>query len=89
MQVAALERLYCLVQVGSRAVLLVTPAFQSGGSVELQRRCSFPFGSLRLPLVPLGGFATSRPPLAAVAARGAVDNINDSVSDLVGVFLKC
>ena len=27
--------------------------------------------------MPLGGFATSRTPLAAVAARGAVDNIND------------
>ena len=26
--------------------------------------------------MPLGGFATSRSPLAAVAARGAVDNIN-------------
>ena len=68
---------------------LVTPAFQSNGSDELQRRSSFPFGSLRLPRVPLGGFATSRSPLAAVAARGAEDNINDSVSDLVGVFLKC
>ena len=55
---------------------LVTPAFQSNGSAERQRRCSFPFGSLRLPRVPLGGFATSRTPLAAVAARGAVDNIN-------------
>ena len=40
---------------------------------------SFPFGSLRLPRVPLGGSATSRTPLAAVAARGAVDNINNSV----------
>ena len=89
MQVAALERLVCLVKVGSRTVPLVTPAFQSNGSAELQRRCSFPFGSLRLPRVPLGGFATSRPPLAAIAARGAMDNINDSVSDLVGVFLKC
>ena len=39
---------------------------------------SFPFGSLRLPRMPLGGFATSRTPLAAVAARGAVDNINDN-----------
>ena len=58
---------------------LVTPAFQSNGSAEIQRRCSFPFGSLRLPRVPLGGFATSRSPLAAVAARGAVDNINNSV----------
>ena len=60
-QVAALERLVCLVQAGSRTV----PR-------------SFPFGSLRLPRVPLGGFATSRTPLAAVAARGAVDNINDN-----------
>ena len=69
---------------------LVTPAFQSNGSAELQRRCSFPFGSLRLPRVPLGGFATSRTPLAAVAARGAQDNnINDSIRDLVCVFLKC
>lgn len=68
---------------------LVTPAFQSNGSAELQHRCSFPFGSLRLPRAPLGGFATSRSPLAAVAARGADDNINDSVSDLVCVFLKC
>lgn len=67
----------------------MTPAFQSNGSAEIQRRCSFPFGSLRLPRVPLGGFATSLSPLAAVAARGATDNINDSVSDLVGVFLKC
>jgi len=66
----------------------VTPAFQFSGSAEVQRRCSFPFGSLRLPRVPLGGFATSLTPLAAVAARGAMDNINDSVSDLVGVFLK-
>ena len=67
---------------------LVTPAFQSNGSAELQRRCSFPFGSLRLPRVPLGGFATSRSPLAAVAARGAEDNINDDVVDGVGVILK-
>ena len=27
--------------------------------------------------MPLGGFATSRTPLAAIAARGAEDNIND------------
>ena len=78
-QVAALEHLVCLVQAGSCTVPLVTPAFQSNGSAELQRRCPFPFGSLRLPWVPLGGFATSRTPLAAVAARGAVDNINNSV----------
>ena len=70
-----------LVKAGSRTVPRVTPAFQSGGSAELQRRCSIPFGSLRLPRVPLGGFATSRPPLAAVAARGAVDNINVGESD--------
>ena len=83
MQVSALKRLVCLVQAGSRIVPLVTPVFQSNVSAELQRRCSFPFGSLRLPRVPLGGFATSRTPLAAVAARGAVENISDSVVDLV------
>ena len=38
--------------------------------------------------MPLGGFATSRSPLAAVAARGAEDNINDDVVDGVGVILK-
>ena len=38
--------------------------------------------------MPLGGFATSRLPLAAVAARGAEDNINDDVVDGVGVILK-
>ena len=38
--------------------------------------------------MPLGGFATSRSPLAAVAARGAVDNTNDDVVDGVGVILK-
>ena len=65
----------------------MTPAFQSSGSAELQRRCSFPFGSLRLPRVPLGGFATSRLPLAAVAARDAQFNINDSVRDLVSNLL--
>ena len=102
MQVAAHERFPAYVQAGSRTVPLVTPAFQSNGSAELQRRCSFPFGSLRLPRVPLGGFATSRSPLAAVAAplvmagltghlaaSGAVDNINDSVSGLVQILLKC
>ena len=83
MQVAALEHLYCLVKFGSRTVPLVTPAFQLNGSAELQHRCSFPFGSLRLPRVPLGGSATSRTPLAAVAARGAEENISDSVVDLV------
>ena len=87
MQLAALERLVCLVQVGSRTVPLVTPAFQSSRSAELQRRCSFPFGSLRLPRVPLGGFATSRTPLAAVAARGAEDNINDDVENVDKVLL--
>ena len=66
---------------------LVTPAFQSSRSAELQRRCSFPFGSLRLPRVPLGGFATSRSPLAAVAARGAEDNINDDVENVDKVLL--
>ena len=89
MQVAAHERFPAYVQVGSCTVPLVTPAFQSNGSAELQRRCSFPFGSLRLPRMPLGGFATSRTPLAAVAARGAEYNINDSVRDLVCAFLKC
>ena len=89
MQVAALERLVCLVKVGSRTMPLVTPAFQSNGSAELQRCCPFPFGSLRFPWGPLGGFATSRSPLAADAARGAVDNINDSDVDLVDSFLVC
>ena len=60
---------------------LVTPASQSGRSAELQRRWSFPFGSLRLPRVPLGGYATLRLPPAAVAARGAVNNINVSKHD--------
>ena len=89
MQVAALERLVCLVKVGSRIVPLVTPAFQTNVSAEIQRRCSFPFGSLRLPRVPLGGFATSRSPLAAVAARGAEDNINVSDRSLATYFFQC
>ena len=38
--------------------------------------------------MPLGGYATSRSPLAAVAARGAVDNINDDVCGYVSVILK-
>ena len=38
--------------------------------------------------MPLGGYATSRSPLAAVVARGAEDNINDHVVDGVGVILK-
>ena len=38
--------------------------------------------------MPLGGYATSRPPLAAVAARGAEDNINDDVGGYVSVILK-
>ena len=38
--------------------------------------------------MPLGGFATSRSPLAAVAARGAEDNINDDVVGNVGVYLE-
>ena len=76
-----------------------TLAFQSGHSAELQRRWSLPFGSLRLPRVPLGGFATSRSPLAAVAAplvmagltchliaSGAVVNINDSVAVLLNIL---
>ena len=65
------------------------PAFQLNGSAEIQRLCSFPFGSLRLPRVPLGGFATSRLPLAAVAARGAQYNINDSDSVLMQILIKC
>ena len=72
MQVAALGRLVCLVQAGSRAV----PR-------------SFPFGSLRLPRVPLGGFAPSRSPLAAFAARGAVDNINDNDRSLATNLIQC
>ena len=88
MQVAALERHLAYVKAGSCTVTLATPAFQFCGSAELQRRCSFPFGSLRLPRVPLGGFATSRTPLAAVAARGAVDNINNSeVASACCIFL--
>ena len=58
-------------------------ADQSNSSAELQRRCSFPFGSLRVSRVPLGSSATSRTPLAAIAARGAVDNINDDVKMLI------
>ena len=38
--------------------------------------------------MPLSGFATSRSPLAAVAARGAVDNINEDVGGYVSVILK-
>ena len=38
--------------------------------------------------MPLGGFATSRSPLAAVAARGAVYKTNDDVDGGVGVILK-
>ena len=37
--------------------------------------------------MPLGGFATSRTPLADVAARGAVDNINDDVENVDKVLL--
>ena len=55
-----------------------------------------PFGSLRLPRMPLGGFGTSRSPLAAVAALGAGDNKNDDVENvdkvlfISGIFLdKC
>ena len=67
----------------------MTPVvFQFSGSAEIQRRCSFPFGSQRLPRVPLGGSATSRPPLAAIAARGADDNINDN-DDHASTYLKC
>ena len=38
--------------------------------------------------MPLGGFATSRTPLAAVAARGAQDNINVDDGDDLIVVLK-
>ena len=38
--------------------------------------------------MPLGGFATSRTPLAAVAARGADDNINDDGVAACDVILK-
>ena len=89
MQVAARERFPAYVQAGSRTVPLVTPAFQLNGSAEIQRRCSFPFGSLRLPRVPLGGFATLRSPLAAVAARGEVDNINVSECSPAAYFFQC
>jgi hypothetical protein len=37
--------------------------------------------------VPLGGFASSRTPLAAVAARGAEDDINDNVENVDKVLL--
>ena len=77
----------CLVKAGSRPVPLVTTAFQSSHSAELQRRCSFPFGSLRLPRMPLGGSATSQMPLAAFAARDAEDNINDDVENVDKVLL--
>ena len=39
--------------------------------------------------MPLGGFATSRSPLAAVAARGPEDNINDDVEYVDKVLLVC
>ena len=67
---------------------LVTLAFQFSRCAELQRRCFFPFGSLRLPRVPLGGSASSRSPLAAVAARGAVGNINVDDAGVFAVILK-
>ena len=89
MQVAARHPHHAYVKVGSRAVPLVTPSFQSVRSAELQRRCSFPFGSLRLPRVPLGGYATSRSPPAAVAARGAEDNVNVSHADSVKILSEC
>ena len=38
--------------------------------------------------MPLGDSATSRSPLAAVAARGAVDNINDSSVAVMDVILE-
>ena len=67
-----------LVKAGSRTVPRVTPAFQSGGSAELQRRCFLSSGRLCLPPSTFGGFATSVPPLAAVAADGTGDDINVS-----------
>ena len=39
--------------------------------------------------MPLGGFATSRSPLAAVAARGAVDNINGSHGAYATILSQC
>ena len=80
-QVAALDPHPAYVYAGSRTVPRMTPAFQSGHSAELQRRCFLSSGRLRLPPSTFGGFATLVPPLAAVAARGAVVNIN--VSDAV------
>ena len=65
----------------------VTPAFQSGHSAELQRRCFLSSERLRLPPSTFGGFATSVPPLAAVAADGAVDNINVDGGDPVCVLV--
>jgi hypothetical protein len=37
--------------------------------------------------MPLGGFGTSRSPLAAFAARGAGDNKNDDVENVDKVLL--
>ena len=100
----------CLVKVGSRTVQIKTPAFQPGHSAGFNVADPFPSGacgSLRdrharlRPGIssPLGGFATSHPPLAAVAAplvmagstghliaSGAVVNINDSVADLLHIL---
>ena len=39
--------------------------------------------------MPLGGFATSRSPLAAVAACGAVDNINGSHVAYATILSQC
>ena len=47
----------------------------------------FPSGAAGSRRVPLGGSATSRSPLTAVAARGAQDNINDSVDNPACSFL--
>ena len=87
-----------------------TPAFQPGHSADFNVADPFPSGacgSLRdrharlRPGIssPLGGSATSHPPLAAVAAplvmagltghliaSGAVVNINDSVADLLHIL---
>ena len=63
------------------------PCLVNAGSRTVPQ--SFPFGSLRLPQMPLGGFATSRSPLAAVAARGAEDNINDNDRSLATNLIQC
>ena len=46
----------------------------------------FPSGAAGSRRVPLGGFATSRTPLAAVASRGAMNNISVSEDDRVVIL---